>query len=179
MTNPLGRAGLWLAAVLTTMLPSGGASADSIAEDKAKAGFIFNFTKYTEWPAATLPASTLLVCSLSGQALSGKLGALQGQQVQGRSIQVRTPTRPNEWRECQVLFITADEVERADNVLRNTAQHPVLTISDAPDFVRAGGIIGLKLRGGRIRFDINHGAARQAGLKLSSQLLKLADEVVQ
>jgi hypothetical protein len=53
-----------------------------------------------------------------------------------------------------------------------------LTISDTPGFVQAGGIIELKLRAGRIRFDINQGAARQVGLKLSSQLLKLADEVL-
>jgi hypothetical protein len=52
-----------------------------------------------------------------------------------------------------VIFITADDSQRIDTVLRSTAQYPVLTISDAPDFV-------------------------QAGLKLSSQLLKLADEVL-
>jgi hypothetical protein len=35
------------------------------------------------------------------------------------------------------------------------------------------------LKGKVIRFDINQGAARQVSLKLSSQLLKLADEVLQ
>lgn len=62
-------------------------------------------------------------------------------------------------------------------MLRALGQTPVLTVSDAPGFVQAGGMIGLKLRGGRIGFDINHGAARATGLVLSSQLLKLADEV--
>ena len=53
----------------------------------------------------------------------------------------------------------------------------MLTISDVPDFAAQGGMIGLKLRADRVRFDINQGASRRAGLVLSSQLLKLADEV--
>ena len=51
---------------------------------------------------------------------------------------------------------------------------PILTVSDIDDFARAGGMIGLVEAEQRIRFDINLATARQANLKLSSQLLKLA-----
>jgi hypothetical protein len=169
---------LWLVVLLAaTLLPATGALADNPVEDSVKAAFILNFTKYTEWPSAQA-GSDLLICSLSERPLSGKLEALQGRQVQGRTIRVRITTRPSDWRECQVFFITEDDERRIETVLRTVNQHPVLTISDTPGFVQAGGIIELKLRAGRIRFDINQGAARQVGLKLSSQLLKLADEVL-
>ena len=169
----------WLAALLSVaLLSSSGARADTLAEDDVKAGFIFNFTKYLEWPG-TQADSALVVCSPSAQPLSGKLESLQGRVAQGRTIHVRTLVRSTEWRECQVLFISAEEAPRIDTLRRAVAQFPVLTISDAPEFVQAGGIIGLKLRAGRIRFDINQASAREAGLKLSSQLLKLAEEVVQ
>lgn len=92
---------------------------------------------------------------------------------------MRQGARPEEWRGCHILFIPAEEAERVDGVLRAVALAPVLTVSDSPDFARSGGMIGLKQRGGRIRFDINLGAARRAGLNLSSRLLKLADEVLQ
>lgn len=167
---------LWLVVALVALSPSGAsAQAESLSEDGAKAGFIFNFTKYTEWPEVD---AELLVCGLGADVLSGKLESLQGRLVHGREIRVRGATLPGEWRDCEVLFIKADEARRVEAVLRNTAQRPVLTISDIPGFAQVGGIIGLKLRAGRIRFDINQGAARQAGLKLSSQLLKLADEVL-
>lgn len=179
MPHPIRSFRFWRVAILAaTLLTGAAARADTFEEDSTKAGFILNFIKYAEWPSTTPPGSNLLVCSLSDQALSGKLESLQGRQVHGREIRVRTTNRSNEWRDCSVLFIAADEAPRIEGVLRNTGQHPVLTISDAPGFVQAGGIIGLKLRGGRIRFDINQGAARQAGLKLSSQLLKLADDVM-
>ena len=168
-----------LAVGLLLMLPPvQQAQADNLAEDKAKVGFIFNFTKYTDWPDNVMSSNELLVCSLSPQPLSGRLGALQGQQVQGRTLQLRPSARAAEWQACHVLFIAAEDSQRLDSVLKTIARHPVLSISDAPNFAKAGGIIGLNLRDGRIRFVINQGAARQAGIKLSSQLLKLAEKVL-
>ncbi len=54
-----------------------------------------------------------------------------------------------------------------------TRQQPLLTISDIEGFAGGGGIIGLFLAERRVRFAINVGAARIAGLRISSQLLKL------
>ena len=51
---------------------------------------------------------------------------------------------------------------------------PVLTVGDGDDFARNGGMIGLFVEDGRMRFAINPDAAHRAGLRLSSQLLKLA-----
>ena len=145
---------------------------------EVKAGFLLNFMKYAEWPEPALPSATLVVCSTGGASLGGKLELLQGRQALGREIRVRAPARPAEWRECQLLFVPADDAARVDAVLRAVGQWPVLTVSDAPDFAADGGIIGLRERAGRIRFDINQGAAKRAGLTLSSQLLRLADDVI-
>ncbi len=158
-------------------LASSGAAADTPAEDNVKAGFILNFAKYTEWPAAALAGGDLRICGLGNPPLSGKLAQLQGRQVQGHEIQIRSLTRVEEGRDCHVLFVPASA--RGEALPRALAQAPVLTVGDSEGFAQAGGIIGLKLRAGRIRFDINLAAARKAGLTLSSQLLKLADEVVQ
>lgn len=153
--------------------------ADSLDEDRVKAGFILNFTKYATWPAASLGTGALRVCSPVQQALSGELRQLQGRQVQGHEISVRLAFRLEDWRNCQVLFIPASEWKEYGGALAGIARLSVLTISDSPDFIAAGGMIGLKQSDGRIRFDINLGSVRRAGLNLSSNLLKLADEVLQ
>lgn len=153
--------------------------ADTLAEDNVKAGLILNFAKYAEWPSAVMAGDNLRICALGNQPLSGKLAQMQGRQVQGREIQVRTSARLDELRDCHVLYVPAGEQQRLDTMLRILSQAPVLTVSDIDGFAQAGGIIGLKLRAGRVRFDINLAVARGAGLTLSSQLLKLADEVVQ
>ena len=160
------------------MLLSGVVHADTQKEDSIKAGFLFNFAKYVEWPAKTMKDGKLRVCGLSSEPLSGNLVKLQGRVIQERVIQVYTSVGPDEWHNCHVLFISADESQRVETLLRAVAKAPVLTVSDSEDFTNSGGIIGLKLHIGRIRFNINQGVANKAGLIMSSQLLKLADEVL-
>lgn len=178
MRHPIRPSRSWLGAILVALLLSHAAiRADTGAVDDLKVGFILNFTKYTTWPTAALNGRDLLICGISEQSLSGKLGSLRGRRLLGREIQVLVPTRPAEWASCQVLFIAAEERHRLETVLRMLAQAPVLTVSDAPGFTEEGGMIGLKPRAGRLRFEVNQDAARRAGLVLSSQLLKLADAV--
>ena len=66
------------------------------------------------------------------------------------------------------------EQGRFKAVLTKLARLPILTVGDIADFAQEGGMIGLVEAEQRIRFNINLAAARQANLKLSSQLLKLA-----
>jgi hypothetical protein len=155
------------------------AVADTRSADSIKTAFILNFVKFTDWPANLGASDRFLICSLGAHVLSGNLDALQGRIVKGREIRVRESTRPSELHECQVLFIAADEESRVEWVLQRVAKLPVLTVSDAPNFIQSGGIIGLFIEEDRLRFDINLAAARQNSLALSSNLLRLARTVKQ
>ncbi len=52
-----------------------------------------------------------------------------------------------------------------------------MTISDAQDFTRRGGIIGLVRSENKMAFEINLKAARENGLEPSAPLLELATVV--
>lgn len=168
--------GALLAGCLMTVFA---AWAAEVSEDSVKAAFILNFTKFTDWPANGSGKASLLICSLGPRALSGSLEALQGRTIKGREVRVRGSTRPSELHECEVLFIAADEESRVEWILQRVARLPVLTISDVPNFVLAGGMIGLFYENDRLRFDINLAAVRQNSLVLSSNLLRLARTVKQ
>jgi hypothetical protein len=77
---------------------------------------------------------------------------------------------------CQVLYIDAEQF-RAVSDLVVTRPTAVLTVSDAPDFLRRGGIIALFDEGNRLRFRISVDNARRADLRISSNLLQLASAV--
>ena len=66
------------------------------------------------------------------------------------------------------------EAGRIDELLAGLRHKPVLTVSDADDFTKQGGIIQLRLVDRKIRFEINVDAAERAGLNISSKLLSLA-----
>jgi len=152
---------------------------DSLEQARLKAAFVLNFMKFTTWPEPrTADARTLTLCATDGHPLADQLHALEGRDVRG--MRVNVVHRPaEEAPACDVVFVTRADAATLAALQRAAAGRPMLTISDESGFIDRGGMIEMKLVAGRTRFDINLAAARAAGLTLSSQLLQLAERVVQ
>lgn len=166
---------------LSCLLGGGAGSvwAQAISEQAIKAGFVFNFLKFTHWPAMRdSDARPLQICTPGAQALDGQLAQLQGRSVAGRAIEVRSNVVPGEWRSCGILYFTANDAERLEPALRVLGNAPVLTVGEPAGFVQAGGMIALRIEDNRIRFDVNLAAAQRAGLVLNGQMLQLAGQVL-
>jgi hypothetical protein len=73
-----------------------------------------------------------------------------------------------------LLFVSISERERIPLILERLDGASVMTVSDAEDFAASGGVAEFVLDEPYIRFRLNRTAARAAGLRLKSQLLKLA-----
>lgn len=156
------------------------ALAQSATEHAVKAGFVFNFIKFTQWPADGNAANApLRLCSTAPQALQGQLALLQGRTVGTRALEIVPGVVAANFRQCDVLFLAEGDAERLDALLRGLGHAPVLTVGDLPGFVQAGGMIGLRIEASRVRFDVNLAAAQRSGLVLNSQMVKLAGKVLQ
>jgi hypothetical protein len=163
-----------LAAALVWAVPAR-AGAERATEAAVKAAFVYNFTKFIEWPAvafAGAQAPIVLCVSSDTENMVTALSALEGKAAQGRLIAVRTGVPAHQPEGCHALFVGAEGAKAALGAAHSL--QGLLTISDARDFASAGGVIGLFAEGDRIRFEINPQAAQRAGLKVSAQLLKLA-----
>lgn len=160
------------------LICSGGACAQDSAT--VRVGFLLNFARYVEWPDSALkPEAPLRFCLAPGDgAMAGKFGELPAQSVQGRAIQIKHAARPADLEDCQVAYLPADlPLATWAGWQETAAKSHTLTVSEAPDFIENGGMIGLVAVGSRYRFDVNLGNVRRAELKISSYLLKLARTV--
>jgi hypothetical protein len=148
-------------------------------EASVKAAFIYNFTKYVEWPPET--NGQLLVCLLGDpDPLLTALIRLEGKQSQGRIIHVHNAGRNHASLEnCRVIVVGASETVRVAAILGISQKQPALTVSEIEHFADSDGMIGLVVDGTRVQFEINAQAALRANLRLSAQLMKLARKVVQ
>lgn len=159
-------------ALATTMLATPALAATDAQEIAVKAALLFNFAKFTEWPALP-PGAPLVLCVAGDDAIETALAEIvRGQKIGGRPVESRRSQDPSSWRNCHLLFVAEAEVGRG--ALKAVENQAVLTVSDARGFAGAGGIIELYLDGGRMRFAINVDAAARAGIVLSSRLLGLA-----
>ena len=161
-------------ALLSTVILASAVLSQPPSEYEVKAAFLLNFARFVEWPPEKGPGP-FVVAVLGEDPFGPALDrTFEGNGVAGRSSEVRRLPRLEDAGRTQILFIGKSEERRLPAILAALRGTHVLTVSDIPGFAERGGMIGLRLEEGRVRFDINPEPATESGLKLSSQLLKLA-----
>ena len=141
-------------------------------EQAIKASYLTKFGPFVEWPANSFgDAGTFAICLGGHDAFGTVLDEIaRGQKVWGHVLQIRRLTEAGSPNGCNILVIGAGT---PDSVLARIAGQPILTVTDKSDGID-GGMIRFTRQGGRVRFEIDNGAARAARLVISSKLLGLA-----
>jgi hypothetical protein len=144
---------------------------------QVKAAFLYNFAKFVEWPPGTFAddRTAITLGFFDEEPMAGALEALQGKVVQGRRLEVKRSRSIEEVRKCQIFFVSTARKAGLPQILGALKNSPVLIVTDEVDnFAKLGGIINFIIVEDKIHFEICVENARQAGLNISSQLLKLA-----
>jgi len=157
-----------------------GADAPALSATQVKALFLFNFTKYVEWPAEafTSPTAPLVIGMVGNPELAEPLRKLAaGKTVNGRLIEVRSIPAADSTNRCHILFLGDVQPSILPELLQPWRGEAVLLVGEQENFTRLGGIVNFGLRDGKVRIEINTAAAEESGLKLGSKLLGVADLV--
>lgn len=163
--------------LLAGCLLAGGVYAQATPEYRAKAGFLYNFIAFTEWPARV--GSPLPLCVYGASPFGVELAALEGKSVGRRILTVRNPASIEQLRGCRVVFVSGSAIDSLPRILETLQGEPVLIVADSNGALDAGAGINMLVRQSKIAFEVNLAAARRADLNLSSKLLHLASEVRQ
>jgi len=151
-----------------------------VTEHQVKAIFLFNFAKYVDWPAeafATETAPIIIGVLREGDFKNDLQRAVEGKSVNGRTITIKHVEADDEIKSCHILFISAADNARAEEILAKTKALPILTVGENEKFMAKGGIINFTMKAGNVRLEIELNAARQSKLQISSKLLSVADVV--
>jgi YfiR/HmsC-like len=152
--------------------------ADRPTDRQVKASYLYNFAKFVRWPASSV-GETFDICTVGKTPFESELkSTVTGEQIDGKNIVSRTVTgAPGAWG-CKILFISASQETQVKTLLPAAKRLNLLTVSDLPHFAQGGGMIELLNQEGRIRFEVNVQAINEAGLTVSSELLKVAVKVI-
>jgi hypothetical protein len=166
------------AAVLVLLAPPLRAG-EPQAEDRIKAAFLYNFTKFVEWPPSALGSDRPFhVCLAAGAATTAEIeNMLRGEEVRNRQVQVTPDAAADSSAACHLFYFGAAESERAAKALAALKNTPVLTVGEGTPFVERGGMIAFVLEDNRVKFDINKTAMDRVSLVVSSKLLRVARHV--
>jgi hypothetical protein len=152
------------------------AQAGSYEEYQVKAAFLHKFAKFVEWPSAAFSsdADPFVLC-ISGKDPFGKaLDTLQDKTVGNRKFVIKKFQSMEEAVKCHILYISSSEKSGLQQILKAVRNKQILTVGDTEGFAQSGGMINFTMQEGKVQFEINPQAVKQAGLTVSSQLLKVS-----
>lgn len=170
------RFGLVSSAVLVfALFFRGPAVAQDVTEPALKAAFIYNFARFTTWPADLPATDSFVICVLGDPAVGEALTrAVTKRQLMDRPIAITPVTGTTPKRDCRILYVSGVPVRQAADLVGELRDAPVLTISNIEGFALAGGMTQFFFENGQLRFRIHHESAKRAGLQISSRLLIMA-----
>jgi hypothetical protein len=152
------------------------AGADAVAASALKAAFLFNFAKFSGWPADALaPGQRLAMCVVGDAAVADALGqAIKGHTIEGHELTVRVLKVEESASGCHLLYVSAPAIKRSAALLLAARSASVFSVSDADNFAESGGVAQLIVENERMRFAVNIASAQRGRLNISSKLLSLA-----
>lgn len=185
------RVGFWLgrwAVALLLLICLPGAAGVAMGQElgpqnpnRVKAAFLRNFAHYVTWPGSAFEggASSWNVGVLGPDPFGDVLDAtLRGRTEQGHAFEVFRADVLDELPPCQIVFVAYKDAAKRRAALGALRTRPVLTVGDAPEFLKEGGIIQFRVDE-RVRMSINLDQARSASLTIQTRMLEVASEVLE
>ena len=151
-------------------------------EEQVKAAYVYNFAKFAEWPATAFTAANdpIRMCVLNDQPFQSQLmHIIKDKRIGDRVILAVSIQNPEQARHCHLLFINSTHNVEVIRLFASLQGSSVLTVGETASFVDRGGIISFVTQEGQVHFQVNHKAATESGIRLSSRLLSVARRVIE
>jgi len=95
-------------------------------------------------------------------------------EVAGKNISLKRVQSVEEIEGCHILFISGSGDSLLSRVLEKAREENILTIGDTEGYARRGIALNLVIVEEKMKFEMNIQALDRAGLRVSSQLKRLA-----
>jgi hypothetical protein len=165
--------------LVTTLSPASAPRAAEIrSEYEVKAAIIYNIINFVEWPPDKADRGELRICLAGDLPDAAHFLELHGHSAAGRRLIVTGPGGGAQVRDCSVLFLAGQDRQQLRNAVDRGRGRALLVIAEQPGAAQNGASVNLIIVNRKVRFEINAGAARESGLRISSKLLKLASIVI-
>ena len=172
---------MWLLLLLTILASSiAGLGAEASREYQIKAAFVFNFTKFIEWPAERFaaPDSPVVIGVFGKNPFGNSLAeTVKNKRIGNRTLVVQFINTSVEATNCHLLFLPVGEEKALAEMQPLLVAAGVITVGETELFARQQGVINFVMDGDKLSFDLNMETANHAHLKINAQLQQLARKV--
>lgn len=138
------------------------------------AAMLYNFIKYTQWPAEGDGGEFVIGVIGEENVFNTVKQWYDGKPKGGKKIVVKKLGAPGESGDCQVVYIGKGRSKDFETVKTSTSGKAVLTVSDSNGLGAKGSCINFKIVDGKLKFELNQATVSASNLKIASQLTSMA-----
>ncbi len=150
------------------------------AEYKFKALYLYNFTKFIKWNEDDKSKNVFKIAIIGPDPFGTILeNSYKGKKINNLPISISRFISMDKLKKTNVYFISK-EIVKDDilEILTFAKNNDIVTVSDYPDFIELGGVIGFVNIKGKVKFEINSKESKAIDKSISSRILRLATKVI-
>ncbi len=142
---------------------------------KAYSIFVYNFAKYTNWPAEA-SADDFVITVVGKSDILEELNTLaQTKTLNGRKITVRQTSETAGIDKSHLVFVAANKSGSLDEIVKKTKGKPTLIVTERDGLVKKGAHISfIALDNEPLKFEVNTQAMENHHLQMAKSLLALS-----
>jgi vacuolar-type H+-ATPase subunit F/Vma7 len=141
-------------------------------DEKFKALFIYNFTKYIQWPDNF--GNEFVITVIGNSDMVNELSFIATKKTVGQSsITVVNAKSASEVKKCQIVFISHGNMNELSKLIERSKEYNTLIITESPKSCSQGACINFVSMSGSIKFEISKTNLESSGLKVNATLMNL------
>lgn len=148
------------------------------ANAKIKAIYIYNFTKYIEWPDDYKQGNFVVGILGNNQLLVNELKKMAETKTVGtQKFDIKTLSNPSEASECHIVYIMNENSGQLNDVLGKVKNKSALIVTDKSGLATKGAAISFVIVENKQKIELNKANIEKYKLKVAEQLVNMAVQV--
>ncbi|MEM9856540.1 MAG: YfiR family protein [Bacteroidota bacterium] len=145
---------------------------------KVKAIFLYNFSKYVQWPEAMANGRFTIGIYGDYPAIQTELEKMSKIKRRGdRSYEIMTFEKVDDIIPTHILFIVKNNGDDINKIYKQLGKSSTLLVTEEKGFIKKGAHINLYYENNKQKMELNPSTFDQRGLKVSAQLVSIAKVV--
>ena len=141
---------------------------------KIKAVFIYNFTKYIEWPQPYKEGDFTIGVIGETSLYSELIKMTETKKVANQTLEVKKYNSLSDVSKCHILYVCKDKSPQLSEILKKIKNNSTLIVTEESGLADKGAGINFIIKENRQKFELNKGNIERYKLKVSSNLEALA-----
>ena len=144
--------------------------------ERFKALFLYNFTKYVEWPSSQNKGNFTIGVLGNSDIIQNLNIIAKRKKVGSQKIIISEFKNINDLKSCHILYVTSGKSKDLKKILSKYGEN-TLIITESKGLAKKGAGINYFDNDGNLSFEINKKNITNKGLKLDESLISLGKEV--